>query len=155
MNLTDDEVRALAKVFEKVLNESKAKETEDSGRRRGESQFWDETRTDRWKDLTTAYAVVLLISISAALVFNTKVFEHTLPTRAFLVILWLLVSLIPICYWWVTSREFERWADRNPLGLAKDAMKFEENYFKVNQTHSLQYWAVITTLFGALFVLSR
>jgi len=74
--------------------------------------------------------------------------------RAGAVVAALLLSVLPILFWWRQSWHFEAWVRENPLQLSAADLEFEKARFKTNSEFARAFWSGLVVIFTGLLITS-
>jgi Zn-dependent protease with chaperone function len=115
-----------------------------------------------------AAAVAHIIAVVTLIIAWTKASKPR--TRIFLLIIAVLLTFLPIFYWWYLSSDFEYWyaiqmhqfetlAATKPLPAietleAKVQLEFEKRHFEQNKDNAKVFWAAVTAIL-VTFTISR
>lgn len=129
------------------------KNTQSTKIRPASALYWQEsTRKNSWIGTSAALFAIYVIAIAYSAAFNFSLAALCPWLRGATVVGVLVLSLLPILFWWRQSWHFETWIQQNPLKLTEAALEFEKTRFKTNSEFARALWSAIVVIFTALLI---
>ena len=118
-------------------------------------RYWQEgPRKIAWILASSCLFVVYVGAIAIAAASNFSLAELGRWQRAASVVAALLLSVLPILFWWRQSWHFETWVLKNPLQLSVAELEFEKARFKTNSEFARAFWSALVVIFTGLLITS-
>jgi hypothetical protein len=118
-------------------------------------RYWQEgARKKGWLSASAALFLVYVTAIAFAAASNFSLAGLAPWQRAATVVTALLVSVLPILFWWRQSWHFETWILYNPLNLSVTELEFEKTRFKTNSDFARAFWSALVVVFTGLLITS-